>query len=133
MVKKPLLNVSAHLTQFVKSPESSVNPALAQQLKADAQKWMAEALKEKGLDPESLIFDVNLRDVIPLDSGHCSVVVSVRPKGFVHIPIKGKIPDDGFVTLVTRSLVDDVVVWSNKYVDLLIQELLAPTRWARKS
>ncbi len=99
------------------------------EIKQTAQKWLSEQLKEKGVDPDSLVFDLDARDVIPLDQDHTCVVLSVRPKGFVHVPVKGKEYDPGHVTLVTRETIGGETKWIDRYVDKLCAELIDPKSW----
>lgn len=124
--------MTQYLNRLTKGPSalSETDVAKAVEIKRVAQHWLSEQLKEKGIDPDSLIFDVDVRDLIPLDQDHMCVVLAVRPKGFQHIPIKGKPYDKGHVTLITRETKEGQMVWTDHFVDVLCQELLDPTKWS---
>ena len=129
-----LIDVSALLNRLVKGPEGLSPDDLAKtvEIKQAAKDELESLLREKGVDPSSLIIGVDPREVIALDNMRCCIVISVRPKGFLHVPIKGKPYDKGHITLMTRVTEDKKVSWSNLYFEALLVDIFDPVKWTRE-
>ena len=131
MKGKKLIDVSALLNKLVKGPEAE-DLAKTVEIKQAAKDELEKMLIDRGISPLSLIIGVDPREVISLDNTHCCVVVSVRPKGFLHVPIKGKPYDKGHITLMTRVTEDKKVSWSNLYFEALLVDIFDPVKWTRE-
>ena len=131
MKGKKLIDVSALLNKLVKGPEAE-DLAKTVEIKQAAKDELEKMLIDRGISPLSLIIGVDPRDVIALDNTHCCVVVSVRPKGFLHVPIKGKPYDKGHITLMTRVIEDKKVFWLNVYFEALLVDIFDPVKWTRE-
>jgi len=131
MKGKKLIDVSALLNKLVKGPEAE-DLAKTVEIKQAAKDELEKMLIDRGISPLSLIIGVDPRDVIALDNTHCCVVISVRPKGFLHVPIKGKPYDKGHITLMTRVTEDKKVSWSNLYFVALLADIFDPVKWTRE-
>jgi len=131
MKGKKLIDVSALLNKLVKGPEAE-DLAKTVEIKQAAKDELEKMLIDRGISPLSLIIGVDPRDVIALDNTHCCVVISVRPKGFLHVPIKGKPYDKGHITLMTRVTEDKKVSWSNLYFEALLVDIFDPVKWTRE-
>jgi len=129
-----LIDVSALLNKLVKGPEGLSPDDLAKtvEIKQAAKDELEKMLICRGISPLSLIIGVDPREVISLDNTHCCVVISVRPKGFLHVPIKGKPYDKGHITLMTRVVEDKKVSWSNLYFEALLVDIFDPVKWTRE-
>jgi len=131
---KKLLDVSSYLNRLDKIPRTLTNKEYAKlmDMKKEALGWLVAAIKDKGIDPDSLIFNLDVREIIPLDQYHTSVVISVRPKGYVHVPVKNRPYDSGFITLVTRVVgIDEAASWVDRHVDRLCAALVDPVGWTK--
>ena len=131
MKGKKLIDVSALLNKLVKGPEAE-DLVKTVEIKQAAKDELEKMLIDRGISPLSLIIGVDPRDVIALDNTHCCVVISVRPKGFLHVPIKGKPYDKGHITLMTRVTEDKKVSWSNLYFEALLADIFDPVKWTRE-